>query len=111
MTTNNSTIYRKTKFGECIEEGLEDLKLGGRINEDKKKKILEIFDEVICSELASKSKETNSRNSTIKGKVKNYKFCDDVWLFDLEGATIKQNDDNFSCDNLKIIAYIKEITK
>ncbi len=107
-----STIYRKTKFGECIEEGLEDMVKNNRFNQDKKKKILEIFDQVICNELSNKSRDSNNRNSVIKGKVKSYKNVDDVWVFDIEGATIKQNEsENMSCDNLKIIAYNKNIGK
>lgn len=110
--SNTSTIYRKTKFGECIEEGLEDMVKNSRINQDKKKKILDIFDQVICAELSNKSKDSNNRNSVIKGKVKSYKNVDDVWVFDIEGATIKQNEsENMSCDNLKIIAYKKDVAK
>ena len=44
-----------------------------------------------------------------QGVVKNYKNCDDIWIFYAENVSIRTDSENFSTEKLKVVACDKKI--
>ena len=41
---------------------------------------------------------------TMHGVVKNYKNCDDIWIFYAENVYLRTESENFSSEKLKVVA-------
>ena len=54
----------------------------------------------MCDEISKRQKT----KCNIKGSVKNYKNCDDIWVFYAENVFLRTDSENFSTDKLKVIA-------
>lgn len=54
----------------------------------------------MCEEISKRQKNKCS----IKGVVKNYKNCDDIWIFYAEGVNLRSDSDTFTSQKLKVVA-------
>jgi hypothetical protein len=54
----------------------------------------------MCEEISKRQKN----KCTIKGVVKNYKNCDDIWIFYAENVYLRTESENFSSEKLKVVA-------
>jgi hypothetical protein len=54
----------------------------------------------MCEEISKKQKN----KCTIKGVVKNYKNCDDIWIFYTENVYLRTESENFTSEKLKVVA-------
>ena len=98
-------LYKKTILWTKLEEAMNELKEQHRITESLEKKIISKFDEIICEELS-----TNSKNKyNIKGKVTSFRNCDDIWIFYCKDVTIKMDKESLSLEKLKIIALDQKL--
>ena len=54
----------------------------------------------MCEEISKKQKN----KCTIKGTVKNYKNCDDIWIFYAENVYLRTESESFTSEKLKVVA-------
>jgi transcription initiation factor TFIIA small subunit len=54
----------------------------------------------MCEEIPKKQKN----KCTIKGTVKNYKNCDDIWIFYAESVYLRTESESFTSEKLKVVA-------
>lgn len=54
----------------------------------------------MCDEISKRQKS----KCNIKGAVKNYKNCDDIWVFYAENVNLKTEHESLSAARLKVIA-------
>jgi hypothetical protein len=59
----------------------------------------------MCEEIGKKQKS----KCNIKGMVKNYKNCDDIWIFYAENVYLRTDSENFSSEKLKVVACDSEM--
>ena len=102
-------LYKKTIIGEKLTETIDELKRQNLFNVELEKKIIEKFDEIMCDEINKIAKNKN----TIKGKVKSFKNCDDIWIFYCTDVNIKIDNgkSNLNIPKLKIIALDEKLKK
>jgi transcription initiation factor TFIIA small subunit len=55
---------------------------------------------MMCEEIGKRNKS----KCTIKGVVKNYKNCDDIWIFYAENVYLRTEHENFTSQSLKVVA-------
>lgn len=86
---------------------LDDLITAEKITPTLAMRILDQFDQSTCYTLEA---ETFSR-TTFKGTLKTYRFCDNVWTFEVANATFRttgnpaaQHTPDVHCDKVKIVA-------
>ena len=102
-------LYKKTILWNKLIETINELKRQGQITPNLEKKIIVKFDEIMCDEI---SKISNNKN-TIRGKVKSFRNCDDIWIFYCTEFNIKLDNNKFTLNNpkLKIIAFGEKLKK
>lgn len=98
--TSSIALYRNCKIGETLKQSLKELSEAGKIPDDLSDKILSIFDTVMCEEIPKKPKNKCS----IKGKVKTYKHCDDIWIFTVDNVYLRSETENFQSEKLRVVA-------
>ena len=54
----------------------------------------------MCEEISKKQKN----KCTIKGIVKNWKNCDDIWIFYAENVFLRTEHENLTSEKLKVVA-------
>jgi len=54
----------------------------------------------MCEEISKRQKN----KCTIKGVVKNYKNCDDIWIFYAENVYLRTESESFTSEKLKVVA-------
>ena len=94
------TLYRRSLLGENLISTLAELKEARKITENIEKKMLELFDKLMCDEISKRHKN----KCTIKGKVTSFKNCDDIWIFYGKDVSLKTDHELFSSMSLKIVA-------
>jgi len=97
-------LYRQTKIGESLVEALDELVSEDKLPPEMAMKVLEQFDKSMFETLSERVKS----KATIKGSLHTYRFCDNVWTFILEDATVKltnpsKQTDVLMLDKLKIV--------
>ena len=99
-------LYKKTILWNKLIETINELKRQGQITPNLEKKIIVKFDEIMCDEISKISRNKNS----IKGKVKSFRNCDDIWIFYCKDIILKlDNKNEISIAKLKIIALDEEL--
>ena len=88
-------------------ETINELKMQGQITQNLEKKIIAKFDEIMCEEIAKVSKTNNN----IKGKVKSFRNCDDIWIFYCREIILKFDKTQLTIPKLKIIALDENLKK
>jgi transcription initiation factor TFIIA small subunit len=59
----------------------------------------------MCEEIPKRQKN----KCTIKGVVKNYKNCDDIWIFYAENVFLRTESESFTSEKLKVVACDTQI--
>ncbi|KAJ2692280.1 Transcription initiation factor IIA subunit 2, partial [Coemansia spiralis] len=62
--------------------------------------VLEQFDKSIALALSTKVKA----KAVIKGNLRIYRLCDDVWTFTIKNPSFKFDHESVSADKIKIVA-------
>ena len=93
-------LYRSCKIGETLKQSLKELVNENKIPDYLSEKVLAIFDSVMCEEIPKKQKN----KCNIKGSVKTYKHCDDIWIFTVDNAYLRTDTENFQSERLRVVA-------
>ena len=100
-------LYKKTILCTKLIETINELKHQGQITQNLEKKIIAKFDEIMCNEIGKLPKTKN----TIKGKVKSFRNCDDIWIFYCKDISLKIDKMDLTIPKLKIIALDEKLKK
>ena len=93
-------LYRSCKIGETLKQSLKELVDENKIPDHLSDKVLAIFDSVMCEEIPKRQKN----KCTIKGSVKTYKHCDDIWIFTVDNVYLRTDSENFQSERLRVVA-------
>lgn len=93
-------LYRGCKIGDTLKQSLKQLTEENKITEVLSDKVLSIFDSVMCEEIPKRQKS----KCNIKGTVKTYKHCDDIWIFTVDQVYLRTDTENFQSDRLRVVA-------
>ncbi|CED83596.1 transcription initiation factor iia gamma subunit [Phaffia rhodozyma] len=100
-------FYRGSSIGASLTDSLDDLIQAGQITPQLAMRVLVQFDKSLAETL---SKQVKNKTS-LKGNLRTYRLCDDVWTFIVRNASMKietnssgSGGDVIHCDKLKIIA-------
>ncbi|KAJ7055582.1 transcription initiation factor IIA, gamma subunit, helical domain-containing protein [Mycena amicta] len=95
-------FYRGSSLGMALTDSLDELITSGAITPQLAMKVLQQFDQSLADTL---NKSVKAR-ATLKGHLKTYRLCDDVWTFVVKDASIKLEKDEgvVQSPRLKIIA-------
>ena len=108
MERGPANLYKKTIFGTKLSETIEELKtFGYPISKQLEKKIFLKFDEIMYNTISSLPKNKN----TIKGTVKSFRNCDDVWIFYCKDIDLRIDKENIKMQKLKIVALDEKLRK
>ncbi|PWN18791.1 transcription initiation factor IIA, gamma subunit [Microstroma glucosiphilum] len=98
---NYYELYRRSSIGEQLTASLDTLIQSGHINPLLAIRVLNQFDRSIAETLSAKVKS----KATVKGHLRNYNSCDEVWTFNVQGGKVKlDNGEEIEVDRLKIVA-------
>lgn len=104
---STTQLYRESKLGDSLVDALDDLITAEKITPTLAMRILDQFDQSTCFTLEA---ETAAR-TTFRGTLKTYRFCDNVWTFEVADATFRttgstaaQGTVDVHCDKVKIVA-------
>jgi len=95
-------LYRRSSVGTALTDTLDDLITENRIDPQLAMKILANFDRAITEVLQEKVRS----RLTFKGSLDTYRFCDEVWTFQLKNITFKMENGSqvVSADKVKIVS-------
>jgi len=99
-----SQIYRQTRLGISLTDTLDDMQKQGLISPQMAEKVSGTFDNVFIKKLQSSLKTSAS----IKGHLRVYRYCSDVWTFVFENPTIKLEGEFINADFVRIVAIDHE---
>jgi len=94
-------LYRNTTLGNTLQESLDELIQFQQISPSLALRVLLQFDRSINDALANKLR---ARVSFKANKLNTYRFCDNVWTFNMSGVEFKETHDFAQVDQLKIVA-------
>ncbi|KAI2619918.1 transcription initiation factor IIA gamma chain [Hypoxylon sp. NC1633] len=95
-------LYRRSSVGAALTDTLDDLITEHHIDPQLAMKILANFDRAISEVLQDKVKARLS----FKGSLDTYRFCDEVWTFQLKNVIFKMENGGqvVSADRIKIVS-------
>ncbi|KAI1817487.1 transcription initiation factor iia small chain [Poronia punctata] len=95
-------LYRRSSIGGALTDTLDDLITQNNIDPQLAMKVLANFDRAITEVLQDK---VRSRLS-FKGSLDTYRFCDEVWTFQLKNVTFKMENGGqvVTADRVKIVS-------
>ncbi|KAI7829218.1 transcription initiation factor IIA, gamma subunit, helical domain-containing protein [Kickxella alabastrina] len=93
-------LYRTSTLGMALTDSLDELIQAGHITPQLAIQVLDQYDKSISEALSSKVKA----KAVMKGNLRTYRFCDDVWTFIIKNPTFKFDHDSASADKVKIVA-------
>ncbi|KAI1335839.1 transcription initiation factor IIA [Xylariaceae sp. FL0016] len=95
-------LYRRSSVGTALTDSLDDLITDHRIDPQLAMKVLANFDRAIAEVLQDKVRS----RLTFKGSLHTYRFCDEVWTFQLKNVTFKMENGGqvVSADKVKIVS-------
>lgn len=96
----NYQLYRETTLGLTLQDTLDELISGGKLNNNLAARVLHEFDRAISVAL-----ERKVRNRlTIKcNRLRTYRFCDNVWTLLLKDAEFREVQELIHVDWVKIV--------
>lgn len=97
----NYQLYRETTLGQTLQDTLDELISGGKLNNNLAALVLREFDKAISLSLESKVK---NRLSIKCSKLRTYRFCDNVWTLLLKDAEFRELQEVIRVDWVKIVA-------
>ncbi|CCF50460.1 hypothetical protein NDA18_004565 [Ustilago nuda] len=94
-------LYRRSSIGMQLTDALDELIQSGHINPVLAMRVLNEFDKSIATNLAKNVKA----KAQLKGHLKDYRLCEEVWTFRVRNATLKlDNSELLDVDKVKIVA-------
>lgn len=94
-------LYRRTSIGTALTEALDQLISDSQLEPQLARRLLSHFDRVMMDEL----RDTVRARLHLKGHLKTYRCCDDVWRFVVTDIVFKMDDgDIVNADKIKIVA-------
>ncbi|KAI8815948.1 transcription initiation factor IIA, gamma subunit, helical domain-containing protein [Fimicolochytrium jonesii] len=94
-------LYRRSSLGLALTDTLDDLIQEGHLDPQVAIKVLQQFDVTIGEALHSKVRA----KTHIKGHLREYRFCDDVWTFVVDRPTFKlDGGDILEAERVKFVA-------
>ncbi|KAJ1669864.1 Transcription initiation factor IIA subunit 2 [Coemansia sp. RSA 1694] len=93
-------LYRSSTLGTALTDSLDELIQAGHITPQLAIQVLEQFDKSISEALSNKVKA----KAVVKGHLRTYRFCDEVWTFDIKNPSFKFDHDLTTANRVKIIA-------
>ncbi|KAI0478588.1 transcription initiation factor IIA [Xylariaceae sp. FL0804] len=95
-------LYRRSSVGSALTDTLDDLITDNRIDPQLAMKILANFDRAITETLQEKVRS----RLNFKASLHTYRFCDEVWTFQLKNVTFKMENGGqvVSADKVKIVS-------
>ncbi|CAK5272756.1 unnamed protein product, partial [Mycena citricolor] len=101
MATAYYEFYRGSSIGMALTDSLDELITSGAITPQLAMKVLQQFDKSLADTLVGKVKS----KSTLKGHLKTYRLCDDVWTFIVKQPQFKmEGNELVNAPRIKIIA-------
>lgn len=95
-------IYRKSSLGVALEDTLDELVVNGVIDPGTANYIFTQYDIAFAEAMNSESFKGKAH---IRGDIDTYRFCDEVWTFDLRNVTVRaENDQYVKADALRVVA-------
>ncbi|VDP90885.1 unnamed protein product [Echinostoma caproni] len=91
-------MYRRTTLGNTLQEALDELVDHKLIQQRAAMKVLQKFDQ--CISIALSSRVKNRLN--LKGHLKTYRFCDNVWTLVMEDVEIKDSSVIMNVDKVTV---------
>lgn len=97
----NYQLYRETTLGQTLQDTLDELISGGKLNNNLAARVLREFDKAISVALEHKVRN----RLTIKcNRLRTYRFCDNVWTLLLKDAEFREVQELIRVDWVKIVA-------
>ncbi|KAI0908212.1 transcription initiation factor iia small chain [Ustulina deusta] len=95
-------LYRRSSIGGALTDTLDDLITQNNIDPQLAMKVLANFDRAITEVLQDKVRS----RLTFKGSLDTYRFCDEVWTFQLKNVTFKMENGGqlVTADRVKIVS-------
>ncbi|CAO1620408.1 unnamed protein product [Sympodiomycopsis kandeliae] len=98
---NYYELYRRSSIGVQLTSSLDTLIQSGHINPLLAIRVLNQFDRSLADTVNSKVKA----KATVKGHLRDYNSCDEVWTFNVKGGTMKlDSGENLDVDRIRIVA-------
>ncbi|KII84616.1 hypothetical protein PLICRDRAFT_45996 [Plicaturopsis crispa FD-325 SS-3] len=94
-------FYRGSSIGMALTDSLDELITSGAITPQLAMKVLQQFDKSLADTMVKSVKQ----KAQLKGHLKTYRLCDDVWTFIVKNPSFKmEQNDMVSAPRIKIIA-------
>ena len=95
-------LYRHTTLGMCLQDALDEMISSQQVSPTLALQVLKQFDRSINKALSSRVRT----RYTFKGRLKTYRYCDNVWTCILHNVELKENQgaDLIQVDKVKIVA-------
>ena len=95
-------LYRNTSLGIALQDALDEQIKSQQVTPDLALKVLQQFDKSMTQSLNQKVKTRYA----FKGKLKVYRYCDNVWTCVIEDAEFKEShsQEQLSSKKVKIVA-------
>jgi transcription initiation factor TFIIA small subunit len=93
-------LYRESSLGRALTDTLDELIQDSALDPQTAMTVLNQFDASISEALHSKVRS----RATLKGQLHVYRFCDDVWTFDIQNANFRFENETISADKVKVVA-------
>jgi len=101
MATAYYEFYRGSSIGMALTDSLDELITDGSITPQLAMKILQQFDKSLADTMIKQVKT----KTTLKGHLKTYRHCDDVWTFIVKDPSFKmESNEVVRAAKIKIIA-------
>ncbi|EPZ34243.1 transcription initiation factor IIA gamma chain [Rozella allomycis CSF55] len=92
--------YRRSVLGVTLTETLDEMVIGEQITPQLANLVLAQFDQSLNEVMNGKAR----MRVTAKGQLDTYRFCDDVWTFELERGNFRLDDTTIEARKVKIVA-------
>lgn len=103
-TANNTLyyeLYRRSSIGTALTEALDQFISESYIEPQSAVRIMSHFDRVMTDQL----RDTVKARMQLKGHLRTYRCCDDVWTFIVTDVVFKMDDGEMvNADKIKIVA-------
>ncbi|KAJ7686187.1 transcription initiation factor IIA, gamma subunit, helical domain-containing protein [Mycena rosella] len=101
MATAYYEFYRGSSIGMALTDSLDELITSGAITPQLAMKVLQQFDKSLADTMVKQVKA----KTALKGHLKTYRLCDDVWTFIVKQASFKmEGNETVVTPRIKIIA-------
>lgn len=91
--------YQRSTVGQALAEALDEMVHSGQIQPTLANRVLNKFDTSV-----SECLQRVTSKCALKGRLKTYRNCDDVWTFVLRDFHLRSESESVVADKVKIIA-------